>query len=86
MSWPSSEKSFTSLSTSQTVQGVFGWSLGNAGVVGESTKLHGVFGVCRNPHGAGVFGTNDKSGGFGEQGVEPRGTRTPSPNYSVASP
>ena len=30
---------------SQTFQGVFGWSFGNAGVVGESTKLHGVFGV-----------------------------------------
>ena len=37
---------------SDSFQGVFGKSIENAGVGGESTKLHSVFGVCHNPHGA----------------------------------
>jgi hypothetical protein len=51
---------------------VFGKSVENAGVVGESDKLHGVFGTCHNPNGGGVFGTNDV-GGFGVIGVSDSG-------------
>lgn len=42
---------------------LIGKSVDNAGVVGESTKLHGVFGICTNPNGEGIFGTNNN--GFG---------------------
>jgi hypothetical protein len=58
---------------SDTFQGVYGKSKDNAGVVGESDNLHGVFGTCHNPHGAGVFGTNDQVGGFGLQGINESG-------------
>jgi hypothetical protein len=44
-------------------QGVFGKSRDNAGVVGESDHLHGIFGICHNPNGGGIFGSND-AGGF----------------------
>lgn len=47
---------------SQTYQGVYGWSDANAGVVGESVNMHAIYGICHNPDGAGVFGTNDKNG------------------------
>ena len=57
---------------SETWQGVYGHSTGNAGVVGESKDLHGVFGVCHNPNGGGVYGTNDV-GGFGVQGESKSG-------------
>lgn len=57
---------------SPTYQGVYGWSRDNAGVVGESVALHAVFGICHNPNGGGIFGTND-AGGAGVIGVSPRG-------------
>lgn len=57
---------------SETWQGVYGHSTGNAGVVGESKDLHGVFGICHNPHGGGVFGTNDV-GGHGVEGYSKTG-------------
>ena len=57
---------------SNDFQGVFGKSVKNAGVVGESDELHGVYGDCHNPHGAGVYGTNDR-GGFGVIGVSTTG-------------
>lgn len=57
---------------SEEWQGVYGHSSGNAGVVGESINLHGVFGMCHNPNGGGVFGTNDV-GGSGVIGVSDSG-------------
>ena len=57
---------------SPTYQGVYGWSRDNAGVVGESVALHAVFGICHNPNGGGIFGTND-AGGAGVIGVSAGG-------------
>lgn len=57
---------------SATYQGVYGWSEANAGVAGESVNMHAIFGICHNPHGAGVFATNDKNG-FGVQAESPGG-------------
>jgi len=67
------------LGNSKDGRGLVGISTNQAGVVGESgdhlgnSGLHGVFGVGHNPHGAGVFGTNDQVGGMGVQGINPSG-------------
>jgi hypothetical protein len=48
--------------TSETFQGVFGFSRDNAGVVGESEHFDGVFGVAREAAHAAVSGHNNARG------------------------
>jgi hypothetical protein len=48
--------------TSNTYQGVYGFSTSNAGVAGESTQFNGIYGVSHDPHNAGVIGINDNNG------------------------
>lgn len=47
---------------SETYQGVFGHSGDNAGVVGESDRMHAVFGITHSPTSAGIYGTNTAGG------------------------
>jgi hypothetical protein len=53
--------------TSDTFQGVYGFSKVNAGVVGEAAKFVGVYGVSHDSNNAGVMGINDH-GGWGVTG------------------
>jgi Peptidase_G2, IMC autoproteolytic cleavage domain len=48
--------------TSDTYQGVYGFSTSNAGVAGESNQFNGIYGVSHDPHNAGVIGINDGNG------------------------
>jgi hypothetical protein len=56
---------------SKTWQGVYGKSDSNAGVVGESKSMDGVWGVCHSKDHAAVSGHNDAGGwaGYFEGGV-----------------
>jgi hypothetical protein len=59
---------------SQTGQGVYGHSISQAGVVGESDQFDGVFGVSHNPNAAGVSGHNPGGlAGYFEGNVEVTG-------------
>jgi hypothetical protein len=49
---------------SPTYQGVYGQSDDNAGVVGESTKFHALFGISHAENNGGVFATNTHPDGF----------------------
>jgi hypothetical protein len=60
---------------SHDFQGVYGHSDLNAGVVGESPGMHGMFGITHGAQSAGVYGTNDAPGntGAGVLGENPAG-------------
>src|SRR5437763_707637 len=60
---------------SDTWQGVYGHSVENAGVVGESPGMHGVYGVTYGCTSAGVYGTNSTGDprGAGVLGDNPGG-------------
>jgi len=47
---------------SETFQGVYGKSGDNAGVVGESDRMHAVFAITHSPSSAGVYATNTHGG------------------------
>lgn len=48
--------------SSDTFQGVSGFSGSNAGVAGESNQFHAIYGVSHDRNSAGVIGINDKNG------------------------
>ena len=48
--------------SSNAYQGVSGVSVTNAGVAGESSQFHAIYGVCHDPNNAGVIGINDGQG------------------------
>jgi len=48
--------------SSDTYQGVCGVSVTNAGVAGESSQFHAIYGVSHDPNNAGVIGINDGQG------------------------
>ena|SRR5215472_9271710 len=75
-------------------QGVYGHSIENAGVVGESPGMHGVYGVTHGVQSAGVYGTNSTgdprgAGVLGDNpggdGVVGRGWRGGSPKAPATS-